>query len=45
MNIKTFLVLLKVAEVLSTISEDLPPFRVGAPDLHVIGLSRVLDVP
>jgi hypothetical protein len=27
------------------ILEDLKPSRVGAPDLHVVGLSSVFDVP
>jgi hypothetical protein len=38
MDIKAFLVL-PVDEVFISIGEDLPPSRVGAPDLHVVGLS------
>jgi hypothetical protein len=26
------------------VSEDLPPVGVGAPDLHVLGLSGALDI-
>jgi hypothetical protein len=37
-NIESFLVL-DVDEVLSFISEDLPPSRAGAPDLHMVGSS------
>jgi hypothetical protein len=44
-NIKAFVGLLNVTEVFSTIDKDLPPSRVGTPDLHVVGLSRVLDIP
>jgi len=36
---------LPVDELLVLILEDLPPSWVGAPDLHVIGSSRWLDVP
>jgi hypothetical protein len=36
---------LPIDEVLVSIGEDLPPSRVGAPDLHVLSPSRVLDVP
>jgi hypothetical protein len=42
-NIKAFLVL-PVDKVLILIGEDLPPSRVGAPDLHVVSLTRVLDI-
>jgi len=34
-----------VDEVFSLILEELEPVGVGAPDLHVVGLSRVLNVP
>jgi hypothetical protein len=43
-NINCFSVL-DVDEVFAFILEDLPPVGVGAPDLHVVALSRVLDVP
>jgi hypothetical protein len=43
-NIEAFLVL-PVDEMFISIGEDLPPSRVSAPDLHVVGLARVLDVP
>jgi hypothetical protein len=43
-NIKTFGSLLDIAEVFFLVGEDLPPLRVSAPDLHVVGLSRALDV-
>jgi hypothetical protein len=37
---------LDVAEMLVfMVHKDLEPSRVSAPDLHVLGLSRVLDVP
>jgi hypothetical protein len=39
MDIKAFVGLLEVAEVLALVLEDLPPSRVGAPDLHVAGSS------
>jgi len=44
MNIKYFL-LDVVDEELIRVSEDLPPIGVSAPDLHVVGLARVLDIP
>jgi hypothetical protein len=46
MNIKN-LIILHVDEqlLLLIILEELEPSRVGAPDLHVVGLSGVLDVP
>jgi len=34
-----------VDELSFLVLEELPPIRVGAPDLHFVGLSRVLDVP
>jgi hypothetical protein len=43
-NIQTFVALLDVAEVLSAINKDLPPSRVGAPNLHILCLTRVLNV-
>jgi hypothetical protein len=45
MNIKASVALLNVAEVFSIVGEDLPPFRVSAPNLHVIAVTRALDVP
>jgi len=44
-NIKTSAGLLNVTEVFRLINKDLEPLRVGAPDLHVVCLTRVLDVP
>jgi hypothetical protein len=38
-NIKAFVAVLDVAEVLTREDEDLPPSRVSAPDLHLLGLS------
>ena len=38
-NIKAFVGVLDVAEVFTREDEDLPPSRVSAPDLHVLGLS------
>jgi hypothetical protein len=35
---------LPVDELVVLILEDLPPSRVGAPDLHVVGSSGVLDI-
>jgi hypothetical protein len=43
-NIECFTVL-PIDEMLAFILEDLEPSRVGAPDLHVVGSSSVLDVP
>jgi hypothetical protein len=43
-NIKNLLVL-DIDEVSSVVGEDLPPSRVGAPDLHVGGLSCALNIP
>jgi hypothetical protein len=34
-----------VDELVVLILEDLPPSRVSAPDLHVVGFSRALDIP
>jgi hypothetical protein len=46
LNIKAFSTsCINIAEMVCLILEDLEPFRVGAIDLHVIGLSGVLDVP
>jgi hypothetical protein len=42
-NVKD-LVTLPVDELVILISEDLPPSRVGTPDLHVLGSTRALDV-
>jgi len=42
--IKAFAGFLNIAEVLSAINKDLPPSRVGAPDLHIFSSSRVLDI-
>jgi hypothetical protein len=42
-NVKS-LVALPVDELTVLISENLPPSRVSAPDLHVIGLSTALDI-
>jgi hypothetical protein len=39
------LVALPVDELVVLISENLPPSRVSAPDLHVVCSSRALDVP
>ena len=39
------LAVLPVDELLVLILEDLPPSRVGAPDLHVVGSTRASDVP
>jgi hypothetical protein len=39
------LVALPVDELVVLISEYLEPSRVSAPDLHVIGLTSILDVP
>jgi hypothetical protein len=36
---------LPVDKLVGLILEDLPPSRVGAPDLHVVGSSRILDIP
>ena len=44
MDIK-HLVAFDVLEVLCFIDEDLEPSRVGAPDLHVVGSSGILNVP
>jgi hypothetical protein len=33
-----------VDELILIVLEELEPSRVGAPDLHVIGFSRILDV-
>jgi len=38
-------VVIVVAELVSSEFEELPEVRVGAPDLHVVSLSRVLDIP
>jgi hypothetical protein len=38
-NINTSLGLLDITEVLSLEGKDLPPSRVSAPDLHVVGLT------
>lgn len=38
-DIEAFVSLLDVTEVLSLVGEDLPPSRVGAPNLHVVGSS------
>jgi hypothetical protein len=43
-NIECFTVL-QVDELFVFILEDLEPSRVGAPDLHVVGLSGVLNIP
>jgi hypothetical protein len=43
-NIECFTIL-PVDEVFTFILEDLEPSWVGAPDLHVVGSSSVLDVP
>jgi hypothetical protein len=40
-----YLLVLDVDEVLSSVFEDLEPSRVGAPDLHLVSFSRVLDIP
>jgi hypothetical protein len=42
--IKAFLVF-NVAEMIVSIFEDLEPSRVGAPDLHVASLTRILNIP
>jgi hypothetical protein len=44
-NIKASIGFLDVAEMFSLVDEDLEPSRVGAPDLHLLGLSGTLDVP
>jgi hypothetical protein len=38
-------VLVYVSEDTISVSEDLPPVRVGASDVHVVTLSIVLDIP
>jgi len=43
-DIKHFLAL-PVDELVVLVLEYLEPVRVGAPDLHVVGFSLVLDVP
>ena len=43
-NIKAFAGLLDVTEVFTAIGEDLPPSRVGTPNLHVVGFSRALNI-
>jgi len=43
-NIKVLSVL-DVYKSINLILEDLEPLGIGAPYLHVIGLSRTLDVP
>jgi hypothetical protein len=43
-NIKN-LVVIPVHELAVLILEDLPPSRVSAPDLHVVGFTRALDIP
>jgi hypothetical protein len=43
-DIENFLIL-NVNELLINILEDLEPSWVGAPDLHVVGLSGVFNVP
>jgi hypothetical protein len=44
LNIK-YLVVTPVDKLAVLILEYLPPSRVGAPDLHVVGFTRVSDVP
>jgi hypothetical protein len=36
---------LHIDEVLLVVFEDLPPFSIGVPDLHIFGGTRMLDVP
>jgi hypothetical protein len=36
---------LPIGEECTIKGENLPPSRVGAPDLEVVGFSRVLDIP
>jgi hypothetical protein len=36
---------LHVDEVFLLVFEELEPSRVGAPDLHVVGFSSVLNIP
>jgi hypothetical protein len=36
---------LPVDELILLILENLEPSRVGAPDLHIVGLARTLDIP
>jgi hypothetical protein len=43
-NIKN-LVVIPVHELAVLILENLPPSRVSAPDLHVVGFTRALDIP
>jgi hypothetical protein len=43
-NIKN-LVVVWIDEVVTLKLEDLPPSRVGAPDLHVARSTRALDIP
>jgi hypothetical protein len=55
LNCRTFLIFasfniedlvgLPVDELILLILENLPPSRVSAPDLHVIGSTRALDIP
>jgi hypothetical protein len=42
-NIKHFTVV-PVDELVTLILEDLPPSRVSAPDLHVVGSTRRFDI-
>jgi hypothetical protein len=39
------LFVLNVHELVSNKSEDLEPARIGAPNLHVISLTSILDIP
>jgi hypothetical protein len=44
-NIKDLVVIVEVDESVSRVFEELPPSRVCAPDLHVVGFTRALDIP
>jgi hypothetical protein len=44
-DIKASIGFLDVAEMLSLVDKDLEPSRVGAPDLHIVGLTSTLDIP
>jgi hypothetical protein len=46
LNFKAFTSsLVNIAEMISLVFEELEPLRISAPDLHVVGSTRTLDVP
>jgi hypothetical protein len=44
-DIENLLVLSDIDELVSSVLEDLEPLWVGAPDLHLVGLTSWFDVP